>query len=297
MKTTITIAAMTVLAVAASCSREIEFDACGQIDAVQINVSAEASGKIQELSLLEGDVVKVGDCVGSIDSLQTYLQTEELKSRIAGAQSRIVDIKTQLEPLQSQLESMENDLKVYSSLLESNAATQKQVDDLKYKIAVQKGQIAAQKQAWEKNNESVRSEMATYEMQLAQRMDQLAKCRIVVPADGTVISKFVEQGESVNAGKVLFKLADMQNVYVRAYFTAEQFGDLKLGDKLTVIPDDSSDNPEEYEGRITWISDKAEFTPKNIQTRNERAELVYAVKVSVPNDGSLRLGMYAYVRK
>lgn len=291
------LAAVALSALLASCNKDMKFDACGQIDAVQINVAAENSGKILSLNINEGDMLKSGQMIGCIDSVQTFLQVQELRSRIAGAKTRMVDIDTQLEPSLRQLENMENDLKVYTSLLESNAATQKQVDDMKYKIAIQKSQIDAQRQSWENNNESIRSDIATYEVQLAQRLDQLAKCRITAPSDGTVLSKFVEEGESVNTGKVLFKIADMQSVYVKAYFTGEQLGSLRLGDRLTVIPDDGSDRPKEYTGTLTWISEHAEFTPKNIQTRNERADLVYAVKIRIPNDGSLRIGMYAYVRK
>lgn len=297
MKKTIIMSAVAIATLTTSCNREIKFDACGQIDAVQINVSAESNGKIMNLSINEGDVLKAGDIVGCIDSVQTFLQIQELQSRIEGAKTRLVDIDTQITPSERQLENLENDLKVYTALLKSNAATQKQVDDLKYKIVIQRSQIDAQRQSWENSNENIRADIATYEVQLAQRKDQLSKCRITVPSDGTVLSKFVEEGESVNSGKVLFKLADMQHVYVRAYFTGEQLGSLKLGDSITVIPDDGSAKPKEYTGTLTWISEHAEFTPKNIQTRNERADLVYATKISIPNDGSLRIGMYAYVRK
>jgi len=297
MNRRIAIPALVAATVLASCSREVDFDACGQIDAVQVVVSAESSGRIIELNMEEGDRLEAGQCVGAIDSVQLHLQAQELSQRIDGAQSRLIDIKTQMQPNEKQLESLQNDLRVYSALLKDNAATQKQVDDLKYKIDILKGQMDAQKQSWENNNESVRSEIGTYEIQLAQRRDQLSKCRIVSPVSGTVLSKYVEQGESVNSGKQLFKLADMQHTYVRAYFTSEQLGSLKLGDKVKVLPDDGSKSLSELEGRIFWISDRAEFTPKNIQTRNERADMVYAVKVSVPNDeGALRLGMYAYVR-
>ncbi|MGN0188981.1 MAG: HlyD family secretion protein [Candidatus Cryptobacteroides sp.] len=280
-----------------SCGREIAYDACGQVDAVQVTVSAEGTGRVLSLDIDEGDLLSEGSLVGAIDTVMLHLQVQELRQRMEGAKSRLVDIKTQSAPDERQLESLRNDLKVYSSLLESNAATAKQVDDLRYKIAVLEGQIAARKQSWERSNESVRSEIATTEIQIAQRTDQISKCRITVPVAGTVLTKYVEAGESVTAGKPLFKIADLTDVYVRAYLTTAQLGTMKLGDTLTVIPDDGSRSPKEYTGTLTWISDQAEFTPKNIQTRDERADMVYAVKVSVPNDGSLRLGMYAYIRK
>lgn len=280
-----------------ACRHDVEFDACGQIDAEQVTISAEAAGRIISLDLKEGDALAAGQIVGAVDSVQTALQISELEQRRDGAKSRLIDIAAQQAPQKQQLASLENDYRRFSALLKSDAATQKQVDDISSQIDILKSQIAAQKQTWERNNSSVQSEISTYEIQLAQKRDQLAKCRICSPVSGTVLTKYANEGESVTVGKPLFKLADLSDIYVRAYFTTSQLASLKLGDTLTVIPDDGSGNPKEYSGRLIWISSQAEFTPKNIQTRDERADLVYAVKVSVPNDGSIRLGMYAYVRK
>ena len=281
----------------AGCRNDIDFDACGQVDAEQVTVAAEAGGRILSLNVKEGDVLEAGQLLGAVDSVPTALQIKELEQRKEGARSRLVDIGRQQAPQKDQLSNLENDYRRYSSLLANNAATQKQVDDLKSQIAVLKSQMAAQKQTWERNNASVHSEISTYEIQIAQKKDQLAKCRICSPVAGTVLTKYANEGESITVGKPLFKLANLSETYVRAYFTTVQLGTLKLGDELTVIPDDGSAAPKQYKGRIVWISSQAEFTPKDIQTRDERAELVYAVKVAVPNDGSLRLGMYAYVRK
>lgn len=280
-----------------SCNNDISFDACGQIEATEVTVSAETNGRILALDIMEGDKVTEGELIGAIDSVQLVLQIQELKKRKEVASSRIVDIKLQSEPNINQLESLEKDLARYTNLLEKNAATQKQVDDIKDKIKILKAQISAQNQSWARGNSSVTSEMGTYEIQLAQKEDQLEKCKITAPVSGTVLTKYAERGESVTSGKPLFKLADLDNVYVRAYFTTDQLAGLKLGDTVTVIPDDGTKSPKEYEGKVTSISGQAEFTPKNIQTREERADMVYAVKVSVPNDGTLRLGMYAYIRK
>lgn len=280
-----------------ACRHDIEFDACGQIDAEQVTVSAEAAGRIISLDLKEGDALAAGQMVGAVDSVQTALQISELEQRRDGAKSRLIDIAAQQAPQKQQLASLENDYRRFSALLKSDAATQKQVDDISSQIDILKSQMAAQKQTWERNNSSVQSEISTYEIQLAQKRDQLAKCRICSPVSGTVLTKYANEGESVTVGKPLFKIADLSDIYVRAYFTTSQLSSLKLGDTLTVIPDDGSANPRKYSGRLIWISSQAEFTPKNIQTRDERADLVYAVKVSVPNDGSIRLGMYAYVRK
>lgn len=285
------------VAAATACNRNIEFDACGQIDATTVIISAESNGKLLSLTPEEGSKVEAGQVLGVIDSVQTYLQVQELKQRIEGAYSKKIDIKKQSEPNRSQMQSLENDLARYSKLLANNAATGKQVDDIKDKIALLKAQMDAQTQSWEKNNTSVESEIRSTGIQLEQKKDQLAKCKITSPISGTVLTRYAEAGENVTAGKPVFKVADMGSTYVRAYFSTAQLADLKIGDKVMVIPDDGSKEPATLEGRIIWISEQAEFTPKNIQTRDERADMVYAVKIAVPNDGSLRLGMYAYVKK
>lgn len=285
------------MAAATACNRNIEFDACGQIDATTVIISAESNGKLLSLTPEEGSTVEAEQVLGVIDSVQTYLQVQELKQRIEGAYSKKIDIKKQNEPNRSQMQSLENDLARYSKLLANNAATGKQVDDIKDKIALLKAQMDAQTQSWERNNTSVESEIRSTEIQLEQKKDQLAKCKITSPISGTVLTRYVEAGENVTAGKPVFKVADMGSTYVRAYFSTAQLAGLKIGDKVMVIPDDGSKEPARLEGRIIWISEQAEFTPKNIQTRDERADMVYAVKIAVPNDGSLRLGMYAYVKK
>lgn len=295
MKSRLVFAALAL--VAAGCGKNIEYDACGQVDATQVTVSAENAGRVLSMAVEEGEVVTAGQLLGALDSVQTYLQIMELRERIAGSSSRLVDIKKQGQPNLSQLENLQNEYERYSKLLEGNATTRKQVDDLTDKIAVLKAQIAAQTQSWERGNASVRSEVQGYEIQLARLEDQLAKCRIVAPVSGTVLTRYAETGEFVTLGKPLFKVADLDQTYVRAYFSSAQLSGLKLNDTVTVIPDDGTASPKRIQGRVIWISEQSEFTPKNIQTRDERADLVYAVKVAVPNDGTLRLGMYAYVRR
>lgn len=283
--------------VAAGCGKNIEYDACGQVDATQVTVSAENAGRVLSMAVEEGEEVTAGQLLGALDSVQTYLHIMELRERIAGSSSRLVDIKKQGQPNLSQLENLQNEYERYYKLLEGNATTRKQVDDLTDKIAVLKAQIAAQTQSWERGNASVRSEVQGYEIQLARLEDQLAKCRIVAPVSGTVLTRYAETGEFITLGKPLFKVADLDQMYVRVYFSSAQLSGLKLNDTVTVIPDDGSASPKRIQGRVIWISEQSEFTPKNIQTRDERADLVYAVKVAVPNDGTLRLGMYAYVRR
>ncbi len=282
---------------AAGCgNREIEFDACGQIDATDVTVSAESSGRILSLDIEEGDRLAAGQMLGAIDSAQIWLQKKELQERKEGAKARIVDIESQIAPSMAQLENLRKDHERFAALLSKDAGTRKQLEDNESQIAVLEGQIAAQRQTYGQNNDATMSEIGMYDVQIAQREDQLSKCRIMSPINGTVLTKYAEAGETVVSGKALFKIADMDRLFVRAYFTTAQLASLAVGDKVTVIPDDGTNSPKEYEGTVTWISDEAEFTPKNIQTRDERADMVYAVKVSIENDGNLRLGMYAYVK-
>ena len=275
--------------------REPDYDACGQINATEVIVSAESSGRLISFAVMEGDRLKAGECAGQIDSVQTWLQKEELLSRKQSAEVKTVDVECQTRAQYARLENLKNELKRSRDLLEKDAGTQKQVDDLESEISVLEGQIAAAEQNYRQNNESVRAEMATLDVQIAQTEDKLRKCRIIAPVSGTVLEKYAEEGETVTSGRQLFKIADMDNLYVKAYFSSARLADLHVGDTVKVIPDDGTAKPAEDEGTVTWSSDEAEFTPKNIQTRDERADLVYAVKVAVRNDGGLRLGMYAYV--
>ena len=284
------------MALAAGCGlKEPDFDACGQINAVEGTVSAESAGRIVSLALGEGDRLEAGEYVGQIDSVQVWLQKQELVRRKESAEAKLVDVECQTRAQYARMENLRAELDRARELLSKDAGTGKQVDDLESEIAVLDGQIAAAEQNYRQTNESVRCEMNTLDVQISQTEDKLRKCRITAPVSGTVLEKYAEEGETVTSGRQLFKLADMDNVYVRAYFTSSQLSGLGLGDHVRVMPDDGTEEPRTYEGTVTWISEEAEFTPKNIQTRDERADLVYAVKIAVRNDGRLRLGMYAYV--
>lgn len=288
--------AAALLALGSCTDRSREFDACGQIEATEVLVSAEANGRIIALQVTEGDKLTAGEVVGVIDSVQTYLQKEELVRKRSNTQTKWVDIDRQLASQYTQLNKLKSDHERYQALEAKDAATRKQVDDLVSQIAVTEREIAAQRQNYERNNAGIREELALYDVQIAEKDDQLSKCRIVAPIDGTVLTKFAEAGELVTSGKSLFKLADLKQVYVRAYLTTAQLAEVKLGDTVQVTIEDGTDKPRTYEGRLVWIADEAEFTPKNIQTKDERADLVYAAKIALDNDGYLKLGMYAYVR-
>lgn len=296
MKLVIRIAAAAVLLTTVAChEREREFDACGQVDATEVVVSAENSGKIMWLNVDEGDRLEKGELVGYLDTVPTFLQKRELEERKEGAKTKVVDIERQLRAQYANLENLKTDYERYRTLLSKDAGTQKQVDDLAAQIKIAESDIAAQRQTYEKNNGNIRKEMDVYDVQMAQKADLLRKCYVTSPINGTVLTKYAEEGETVTSGKSLFKIANLDDVFVRAYFSTKQLSDIKLGDKVKVVAEDGTDNPRTYEGVIRWISDEAEFTPKNIQTKDEQADLVYATKVAVKNDGFLRIGMYAYV--
>ena len=281
---------------AAGCGmKEPEFDACGQVNATEVTVSAENSGRIISFGIREGDRLAAGDKAGQIDSVQTFLQREELVTRKESAKAKLTDIECQMASQYVRLENLRAELRRSQSLLEKDAGTQKQVDDMESEIRILQGQIAAAEQNYRQNNESIASEIATIDVQIAEADDNLRRCRVHSPIDGTVLTKYVEAGETVSSGKPLFVVADMDELYVRAYFSTAQLADLKVGDRVKVLPDDGSKQLKGYGGTVTWISDEAEFTPKNIQTRDERADLVYAVKVAVDKGSPLRLGMYAYI--
>ncbi len=225
----------------AGCGRgNADFDACGQVDATKVTVSAESNGKLLSLTAEEGDKLVEGDLTGVIDSAQVFLQKEELISRKEGALTRLVDIPVQMKSFEEKLASHENDLRRFRALLESDAGTRKQVEDMEAQIAILKGQIDAQKLSYRNANSGIRNEVDTYDVQIAKANDQLAKCRVVSPITGTVLTKYAEAGDFVTTGKPLYEVADLDDVYVMAYFSTSQLAGLKLGDKVTVIPDDGT---------------------------------------------------------
>lgn len=271
-------------------------DASGTFEAVETIVSAEASGKILEFNLNEGDELNQGARIGYIDSTQLYLQRLQLSQNKKAILSGSPDIKTQINVLEKELENALNDKKRIENLVKGEVASQKQLDDINTKIAVLKSKIVAQKNELERASSTITEQSNTVQVQLAQINDQLKKCTITNPTNGTVLTKYVEVNEMVPAGKPLYKIADLSTLVLRAYVTGDQFANLKLNQKVTVLIDSTENEYKEYEGIIEWISNKAEFTPKTIQTKEERANLVYAVKIRVKNDGLLKIGMYADVK-
>lgn len=283
-------------ALAVSCKdKSGEPMASGTFEADEITVSAEASGKLVSFTADEGMTVSAGQVVGQIDSLSLYLNKELIERNIAALDAGRPDVEAQLGVMEAQLESGKHELERLSRLLESDAATQKQFDDAEASVRVLEKQIEATESSLNGQVAGIDAQIAGLRVQIAQAEDMLSKCRIVSPVDGTVLSKYASAGELASAGRPLFKIADMKHVFLRAYFTSGQLKDIALGQDVKVTADFGGGNVREYAGTIVWISDKSEFTPKSIQTDDDRENLVYAVKVAVENDGYIKIGMFGKV--
>ncbi|HZW38523.1 MAG TPA: HlyD family efflux transporter periplasmic adaptor subunit [Ignavibacteriaceae bacterium] len=275
---------------------EGKFDASGVFEATEIIVSSEAAGRILQFEVKEGDVLKAGQVVGIIDSTQLYLKKQQLLASRKAVQSRRPEINTQIAVTEQQIQTAKTERTRIENLLKSNAATQKQLDDVNAQINLFEKQLAAQRSTLTSASTGVTEESSSMEIQIAQIEDQLHKSRIVNPINGTLLTKYAEVNEVTAPGKALYKIADVNNIYLRVYLSSDQFNKVKIGQNVKVYSDYGKNDYKQYEGTITWISNKAEFTPKTIQTKDERANLVYAVKVAVKNDGLLKIGMYGEVK-
>lgn len=284
---------MAVIALSACKSKEVPYDASGTFEAVETIVAAEASGTIKELNLEEGQILKVGQVVGAIDSVQLFLKKKQLQAQIGAVLSRKPNVASQTAALYVQLQQAEHERQRTANLVKADAATPKQLDDITAQVNVVKKQIAAQQSTLSINTSSLNEEAVPLQIQIEQLNDQLKKCKIVNEVNGTVLTKYAEAKESTMVGKPLYKIAELNVIILRAYLTSIQLQKVKLGQSVKVLVDEDKDTYKTYEGTLEWISSKAEFTPKTIQTKDERANLVYAVKVRVKNDGYLKIGMYA----
>lgn len=279
-----------------SCQKnKYQYDAAGVFEATEVVVSAEATGKLMAFDANEGKEVSRNQQVGYIDTVQLHLSKLQLLSSREAVGSRKQDISKQIAATQQRIATQQREQQRTERLIEANAATRKQLDDINAEIAVLEKQLAAQLSTLEKNNKGVSEESSALEIQVAQIEDQLQKSRISSPIDGIILVKYAEPGEWASIGKPLFKVADLNQLILRAYITSGQLTQIRLGQQVKVYADYKEDESRSYQGEIVWISDKSEFTPKTIQTRDERANLVYAIKIAVPNDGLLKIGMYADV--
>lgn len=272
------------------------YDASGVFESTEVTVSAEGNGKILSLDLQEGDRLEAGQIVGCIDTVQLHLSEVQLEASRRAVGSGRLDISRQIAALESQIGKQRQELDRFTKLEKAGASNRKQVEDIQAQIETLERQLAAQKESLNSSNRNVSGQADALEAQIEQIRDRIRKCVITSPVAGTVLAKYSEAGEFAALGRALFKVADIDNIRLRAYITADQLTSLKLGQQVRVFADQGSSGRKEYADTLIWISDKAEFTPKTIQTRDERANLVYAVKIAVENDGLIKLGMYGDIK-
>ena len=273
-----------------------DFDATGTFEATEITVSAEQNGKLLSFNLTEGMTLNALQQVGLIDTVQLALQAKALGATKESIANQRPDLTKQIAATRQQLVKAEMEQQRFENLVKNNAANQKQLDDAVSAVDVLKRQLEAQISALSNTTQSLNSQMNATDIQRLQVLDQLQKCHISAPINGIVLNKYTEQGEFVTIGKPLFKMADIENMYLRAYITSSQLARVKIGQDVKVFADFGGGDRKEYQGVVTWISEQSEFTPKTILTNDERADLVYAVKVAVKNDGIIKIGMYGEVR-
>lgn len=298
-----------VFSIIACNNNQQSFDASGTFEADEVIVSAEVPGQLLTLNVQEGDSIALNKIVGEIDAQNLLLQKEQVQASIKALGEKTVDTEPQVLLLQKQLAVQQSELQntLYETtrlenLFKQDAATGKQVDDIHAKADVQKKQIAVTQQQINvlrnnvaTQNKSVLSETKPLEKKVAQLDEQISKANIVNPVQGIVLTKYAEAGEFVPAGKALYEIANLSEITLRAYISGDQLSQVALGQQVKVRVDNGANAFKEFPGIISWIADKAEFTPKTIQTKDERANLVYAIKVKVKNDGFLKIGMYGEV--
>lgn len=282
--------------VAACGSKNGGYDASGVFETTEVTVSAKGTGEIRQLAVEEGWLVTSETCLGYIDTTQLYLKKRQLEATLRSTDSRYLDENRQLAALRQQIAIQQRERERFANLVQAKAASQKQLDDIDYQLEVLARQLAATAEQLGSSNASLSGQSGSILAQLAQLDDQIANNRIYSPVEGTVLTKYAEPGEFAVPGRPLFKVGNLAGMKLRAYITAGQLTQLKVGQPVTVYADEGEAGRREYPGVVSWISDKAEFTPKTIQTRDERANLVYAVKVAVRNDGYIKKGMYGEIK-
>ena len=279
-----------------ACGRkERQYDATGVFEATETTVYAEQTGALLTFNVEEGDTVGQNREVGLIDTTQLWLKMKQAEAMKSVYQSQKPEQEKQIAVTRQQLAKAKQDQQRYKELVADGAAPGKMLDDANSQVEVLQRQLDAQLSSLRVNTNALDKQMDATDVQAEQLRDQIRKCHILVPTKGTVIEKYVERGEFVSAGKPLFKMADTENMFIRAYVTSAQLENIKTGQKATVFADYGNGGKKEYEGRVTWISSRSEFTPKTILTDDERADLVYAVKVAIKGDGFVKMGMYGEV--
>ena len=290
------ILASTALMLAACGNNEKAYDATGTFEATETTVFAEQSGALLTFDVSEGDSLPMGREVGLIDTTQTWLKIQQLDATKELYQSQKPDMERQIAATRQQLAKARQDEQRYRELVADGAAPSKMLDDAASHVKVLQRQLDAQISSLSTSTRALDKQTAATDVQIDQLRDMLRKCHVVTPVKGTVLEKYVERGEFVSVGKPLFKIADTEAMHLRAYLTSAQLQHIKLGQQVKVFADYGAGQRKEYDGTISWISSRSEFTPKTILTDDERADLVYAVKVAVKNDGFVKIGMYGELK-
>jgi HlyD family secretion protein len=281
---------------AVSCGTEAEFDAQGTFEATEVVISSEAAGRILSFNVEEGMRVEAGDVIAEIDSVLLHLQRSQLEAQLSALLNSRPDIQAQVASLREQITTLKVEQRRIENMLRDGAATEKQKDDIDAQIRILESQLSATLSTLNTNTSTINSNAEAIRVQISALDDRIAKCRVASPISGTVLVKYAQEGELATVGKPLVKIADLNNIYLRAYFTSDQLSRIKIGDEVTVTADFGGEERYDYEGRIAWISAESEFTPKTIQTADTRANLVYAVKIAVENDGRLKIGLAGEVK-
>ena len=273
-----------------------EYDATGVFETTEVIVSAQGNGEIMQLAIEEGSEVSPNELLGHIDTIQLSLKRQQLTATLSATESRKLDVNKQLASIRQQIANLKTEQLRYEKLVKANAASQKQLDDINYNLEVLHKQLSATSEQIGSSNSSLSGQSAGIAAQVAQIDKQIEDCLITSPIKGIILSKYAEQGEFAIPGRALFKVGDISDIKLRAYVSAPQLTSLQIGQKVKVYADFGETDCKEYEGTVTWISAEAEFTPKTIQTRDERSNLVYAIKIAVKNDGMIKRGMYGNVK-
>jgi HlyD family secretion protein len=293
MKTSSSIILIVTTAILSSCTgNNNKSDAYGNFETVDVLVASEMQGRLISFTAEEGKTIKAGEISGLVDTIQLSLKREQLVAQKNMSATKFQNIHSQIQVQEEQKQTLFTEKKRLENLLRDNAAPQKQMDDIKGKIDVIDSQIASIKT----QNSTTQNELEMLDKQIAQISDQINRCKIVNPIDGTVLEKYMEPQEIVTPGKTLYKIADIRKMILRVYISGAQLSQVKIGQKVKVIIDKDTKDSGELEGTISWVSPQAEFTPKIIQTKEERVNLVYAVKVEVINNGNLKIGMPGEIR-
>ena len=283
------------LMMAACGGNEKAYDATGTFEATETTVYAEQSGALLTFSVNEGDHIEAGKEVGLIDTTQTWLKIRQLDATKEVYQSQKPDMERQIAATRQQLSKAQQDEQRYRELVADGAAPSKMLDDASSQVKVLQKQLDAQISSLSTSTRSLDKQTVAANVQIEQLRDMLRKCHIVTPTKGTVLEKYVERGEFVAIGKPLFKIADTEQMFMRAYVTSAQLQNIRIGQQVKVFADYGDGQKKAYDGTVSWISSRSEFTPKTILTDDERADLVYAVKVAIKNDGYVKIGMYGEV--